>query len=65
MTRAPPARTSVVENETVKEVEKVVLQDVMVPVEKLVLQEKAVEVQKVLCAAPAPASSAAKAANML
>ena len=47
-----PAPGSVVENETVKEVERVVLQDVAVPVEKIVTQEKAIEVQKVLTPPP-------------
>ena len=41
MTRrlAPVFLRSVVENETIREVEKVVMQDVMVPVEKIVTQE--------------------------
>ena len=39
----------VIENETVKEVEKVVVQDVVMPVEKVVIQDKTVEVQKVFC----------------
>ena len=53
-----------IENEVIKEVEKIVLQDVTVPVDKIVTQEKAIEVQKVTTFGASPHESRSSTAAL-